>query len=206
MSRTVDPKRKTAIFAAAERLFSARGYHATSVRDIAAEIDRRGPSLYAHVGGKEEILWAVVSRAADEFLAALRPIAAADLQPAEKLRRAIAAHVRVVTGNLDAATVYQHEWRQLSPAHRQAVKHRRDDYERLLRGIVAEGIAAGDFAPVDPKWAGLLVLSVVNGVYQWYRPNGPLVPDEISARFTDLILSGIGDREGVCDEHHECAG
>jgi AcrR family transcriptional regulator len=191
LARIADPERKTAIFDAAERLFSARGYHATSVRDIAAEIDRQGASLYAHVGGKEDILWGVVSRAADEFFAALAPILAADLPPVEKLRRAIAAHVRVVTSSPDAATVYLHEWQQLGPARRAAVRRRRDEYEGLLRGLIAAGVADGSFAPVDPKFAGLLVLSAVNGVYQWYRPGGALDPEQIAAHLTDLILNGL---------------
>src|SRR5438105_1172868 len=92
--------------AVAARLFRQRGYHGTSIREIARAIDLQGGSLYAHIAGKEDLLWTICERAAAQFQAAVRPIAGSDLDPAAKLRRALRAHVGVVAGDLDAATVY----------------------------------------------------------------------------------------------------
>src|SRR3989338_8483776 len=108
-----EPPRKDQILAAAEKLFQERGYLATSVRDIGAAVGVRGASLYHHIGGKEELLWTIASRAADEFFAAVRPLVAADEATPLKLRKAIIAHVGVITRNLDAAAVYFNEWRHL---------------------------------------------------------------------------------------------
>jgi AcrR family transcriptional regulator len=190
-TRTETSARKAQLLETAERLFRQRGYQATSMRDIAAEIGIKGGSLYSHVASKEDLLQEIAVRAADDFFTAIEPIIAAD-EPAQlKLRRAIIAHVGVITQNLDAAAVYFHEWRHLSEPHRSAFARRRDAYEALFRGIIGEGIRAGIFAPVDEKFAALLVLSALNWTHQWYRPDGAMSPEEIGRTLADLLCNGL---------------
>lgn len=179
------------IWDTAERLFSQYGYHATTMRHIASELGLEGGSLYAHIESKEEILRAVIRRAGDRFLQTLEPIAASDAPPDEKLRTAIRAHIGLIADNLNAATVYFHEWQFLRPRYRTSVLKRRDAYESMFRKIITEGIEAGVFRDVDPKLAGILVLSVGNWLYQWYNPEGPLSPEEVADRFTDMLLDGL---------------
>jgi AcrR family transcriptional regulator len=189
MTQTRD--RKQEIYTTAGSLFSERGYHATSVRDIAKRLNLQGGSLYAHIESKEDVLWQIIQRAAGEFLDTVAPIAADPTPAAERLRRMVRAHVRVVTHHLDDATVFFHEWRFLSPDRRRQVAGQRDAYEAAFRRVVEDGIRAGEFRPVDPKLAALAALSTVNWVYQWYRPDGPLGPDQVADGFTDLILHGM---------------
>src|SRR6185369_12000260 len=104
----VEASRKRAIEDVASDLFRSRGYAATSVRDIARALSIQGPSLYAHVTSKEDVLWAIVDRAAGRFEAA------ADLalersqerrpgDPVESLAALIRAHVGVVTSDVGEA-------------------------------------------------------------------------------------------------------
>lgn len=183
--------RKEQIYSTARSLFSERGYHATTVRDIARELNMQGGSLYAHIESKEDVLWEIVNRAADQFLGAVEPIVASDRNPADKLREMVRAHVAVVADNLADATVFLHEWKFLSNERREAVAERRDRYEHLYRQVLEEGIQSGAFAECDPKMAALLVLSAVNWLPQWYKPSGPLSPVDVADRFSELILSGL---------------
>src|SRR6476661_5225787 len=98
--------RKEQIYSTASSLFSERGYHATTVRDIAARLNMQGGSLYAHIDSKEDVLWEIVSRAAEQFLQAARPVAASNLSCAEKLREMVRAHVAIVAANLSEATIF----------------------------------------------------------------------------------------------------
>ncbi|MFN8474711.1 MAG: TetR/AcrR family transcriptional regulator [Anaerolineae bacterium] len=186
-----ETQRVEQIYAAAARLFSRYGYHGTTIRQMARELDLQGGSLYAHISAKEDVLWGIVDHAANQFLAAVDPIAACDLAPAEKLRAALRAHIGVVTDNLDAATVYFQDWKFLGDARRDAIRAKRDTYEGYFRQIIAEGIEAGAFRQVDEKFAALLVLSVGNWLYQWYRPNGPLPPTAVADEFIAMILAGV---------------
>ena len=185
------PPRKDQILAAAERLFREKGYLAASVRDIGNAVGVRGASLYHHIEGKEALLWTIATRAADEFFAALQPVIAADEATPLKLRRAIIAHVGVITRNLDAAGVYFSEWRHLEPAKREAFARLRDEYEALFRALLGQGIREGLFAPVDERFAARLVLSALNWTHQWYRPDGPMTPEEVGSTLADMLLNGL---------------
>lgn len=183
--------RKEQIYSTARSLFSERGYPATTVRDIAREMNMQAGSLYAHIDSKEDVLWEIVSRAAEQFLAVVEPIANSNRQPADKLREMVRAHVVVLADNLADATVFLHEWKFLGSERREAIAALRNRYEGFYRQVVDEGTHTGDFAPADPKMAALLVLSAFNWMPQWYSPSGPLSPREVADAFVDLILRGL---------------
>ncbi|MCL6575892.1 TetR/AcrR family transcriptional regulator [Kyrpidia sp.] len=183
--------RKEQILAVSERLFSEKGYHGTTIRDIAEASGILSGSLYAHIDSKEDLLFEIVNQGADNFLGALEPIIASPGNPEEKLRRGLAAHIRVVGEHLHAAKVFLHDWRALSDERRQIILEKRRRYEALWGALLEEGIQAGVFRPVHPKFAQLVILSVANWVYQWYDPEGPLGPDEIADQFARILLEGL---------------
>lgn len=192
MARRGNGNRRKDILRAAGRLFSQRGYYGTSIRDIARAIRLQGGSLYAHIASKEELLWEIVDEAAQAFLSGLEPIVRSEHPPLEKLRRAVAAHLRVVTERQDAAVVFNHEWRALSPKRRSEILARRDAYEALFREILQEGIEAGVFrADLDVPLLTRFILTALNGVAVWYNPKGPLSPAQIAEAFTDWIVRGM---------------
>lgn len=180
--------RRDQILEASARLFSERGYHATSMRDIGEATGILAGSLYAHIDGKEDLLYGIVQRAAEAFLAGLESVLAANVEPGERLRLAMRAHIEVVAGDPEAARVFHHEWRALSGRRRTEVRRLRRRYEAMWDDIVRDLPGA-----TDPRSARLLVLSAANWTYAWYRPDGPMSPQEVADRFTDLLLEGLGE-------------
>lgn len=185
------PGRKEQILEAAVNLFSTKGYHGTTVRDIADSSGILSGSLYAHINSKEDLLFAIVDRAADQFLGALAPIAAEPGPAAERLEAAMVAHIRVVAHSLPAATIFLHEWKALDHERRHLILAKRSEYEALLGKIIRDGVESGEFRAADEKFARLLFLSAGNWLYEWYNPDGQLGPDEIARRFTELMLHGL---------------
>jgi len=192
MARRSHGDRRKTILRVAGRLFSQRGYYGTSIRDIASAIRLQGGSLYAHIASKEELLWEIVDEAAQAFLSSLEPIVRSERSPLEKFRLAVAVHLRVVTERQDAAVVFNHEWKALSPKRRADVLARRDAYEALFREILREGIEAGVFrADLDVPLITRFILAALNGVAVWYRPKGPLSPEQIAEAFADWAVRGL---------------
>jgi TetR/AcrR family transcriptional regulator, cholesterol catabolism regulator len=175
----------------ASTLFSSRGYAATSMRDIAKALDLQGGSLYAHVPSKEAVLAAIVEEAAEDFHAAVRPIARRQGPAAQRLREMVAAHVRVVTGGRERAKVFLFEWTFLGPERREAVTSSRAAYQGYFEEVVAQGVAAGEFATPEPRLAAVFILSAMNAMAHWYRPDGALGPDELAEHYADLFLGGL---------------
>lgn len=187
--------RRLQIEDAASVLFREHGYAATSVRDIAQALDMQGGSLYAHVASKEDVLWSIVSRAADRFKTEVSPVADGNLPAPAKLREMIRAHVRVVTSRQKDAAVFLHEWRFLNEERRDQIARRRDEYEALFRRVIANGSAAEAFNPLDPRMAAMAILAALNGIATWYSPGGPLSADAIADHFAELFLNGLTDQQ-----------
>ena len=161
------------------------------MREIARGLQIQGASLYAHVGSKEDVLLAIVERAADRFAEAINPHVAGTTWPADKLRAMIRAHVGVVTDDLAAAAVYLEEWRFLAAERREIILGRRDAYERAFRSVIAEGIETGDFRMVEPRMTTRALLSSLNGIAGWWRPEGPLNAAQVAESYADLLLAGL---------------
>jgi TetR/AcrR family transcriptional regulator, cholesterol catabolism regulator len=192
---TTDISRRQQIEDAASTLFRDRGYAATSVRDIAQALDMQGGSLYAHVASKEDMLWSIVLRAADRFNREVGPLAAGDLPAKAKLQAMIGAHVGVVTSSQKDSTVFLHEWRFLNDERRAQVGQRRDDYEGLFRSVIADGVSANEFRPVDPRLTAMAILSALNGIATWYRPDGPMTAEDIADQHASLFIDGLTSDE-----------
>ena len=175
----------------ASALFGHRGYAATSMRDIAKALDLQGGSLYAHIPSKEAVLAAIVEEAADAFHAAVRPIAEGPGTAAERLRAMIGAHLGVVTGGRDRAKVFLFEWTFLAPERREAVARSRAAYQGYFERVIGEGADAGELETADPRLAAIFVLSAMNGMAHWYRPDGRLGPDALAEQYADLFLGGL---------------
>lgn len=189
----VELTRRQAIEDVASDLFREHGYAGTSIRDIARALSVQGASLYAHVTSKEDVLWAIVDRAANRFeQAADRAAAEAETRrpgdPTEALAALIRSHVEVLTADVAEAGVFVHEWRSLGPERRAGILARRDAYERRFRERIEEGIAVGAFAMTDPAIAARTLLSAINGVASWYDPDGRLPAARIADQLVDLSL------------------
>lgn len=190
----VETPRKEHIHRVAAKLFRERGYHATAMRDIADAVGIQGGSLYTHVHSKDDMLWQMVSRSSDRFFAALTPIVDSDRGVLQRLRDAIIAHIKVITTDLDVAAVFSTEWKHLSDERRDAIAQRRDQYETLFRGMIRQGIAQRLLAGPDEGLAALFLLSSLNWVYHWYRPDGRLSPDELGGLIADYVFDGLRRR------------
>src|SRR5262245_57781114 len=162
------------------------------MRDIARELDIRGASLYAHIPSKEAVLASIVERAAERFHQAIQPIAQGPGTAADRLRRMIDAHVRVVAEGRQRAHVFLFEWVSLGPERREAVARSRNAYEDQFTRVIAEGIASGELAHEDARLAAIFLLSAMNALAHWYRPDGPLAPEAVAKQYADLFLHGLG--------------
>ncbi|MGH2734582.1 MAG: TetR/AcrR family transcriptional regulator [Actinomycetota bacterium] len=190
-TRAPSPRRAEMV-AAAARLFSARGYHGTSMKHLGDALGLLKGSLYAHIGSKEELLFDVVDEGAARFLERGREALELEGSAAGRLESFLVGHIETAIEHLDAATVFLNEWRYLSHDLQELVKAKRDAYEAIAREIVSGGIASGEFRPdADVDMTARLVLSAGNWVYAWYRPGGEFAPDQIARSYAEILVRGL---------------
>lgn len=187
--------RKEQIIQTAEKLFRDKGYMATSMRDIAAELDIEAASLYNHINSKDEILETICFKMAEQFLKAIEEVNDIYFNAEEKLRMAIRNHIAIICLDLNASSVFIHEWRHLNePKHSDFISLR-NKYENDFKVILENGVDENIFQVADLKFAVLTILSVLNWITQWYKPGGKMTPNEIADRLADFILTGLKKKE-----------
>lgn len=180
------------VVAAAGRLFAQRGYHGTSMRDLGKELGLLGSSLYSHVESKQDLLVEVVREGARLFEASAERALAVDAPAPDQLRALIAGHVDVVLDNLDVARTFLNEARMLDPDQRRHVIAARDHYEGAFRKVIASGITDGTFQPDrDPKTVSIFILSILNAIERWYRPDGPLDREALVKQLVVFVGSAL---------------
>lgn len=187
----VNSERKQQVIQTAERLFSDRGYLATSVRDLAQALGIEAASLYSHVKSKEDLLWTIADRSSQQFFETVEPIAKRDLHTHEKLSQMIVAHVEVIAANLDASAVFLREWRHLSEPRLSEYATTRSRYEQMFRSVVHKGIEENLFMHYDDGFSTRTILSAINWTHTWYRPDGEMTATQIGENLASFLLNGL---------------
>ena len=181
--------RKSELTRQAARLFAEKGYHGTSIGDLAEAMGVQKGSLYAHIESKADLLWEVARDGAAAFHVALDAVPD-DVPATEKIRVALRAHLRVVAEQLDVATVFIREWRYLDGERREEFLSERRRYEERFRALFREGRELGELrTDLDDATATLLALSAANWAYTWITPETDT--DELADRFFAFLLDGM---------------
>ena len=181
--------RRTELNRIAARLFAERGYQGTSLADLAEQLGVQKPSLYHHIASKEDLLWAVAWEGAEAFHAALDSVPA-EAPAAERIRLAMRAHLAVVGGQVDIATVFVREWRYLDGDRRERFVAERRRYEERIRELFRDGVEGSELrTDLDVGTAALLFLSAANWAYTWLRPGADT--DALADRLFAALLDGM---------------
>ncbi len=181
--------RRSELTREAARLFAEKGYHGTSIGDLADAMGVQKASLYHHLASKADLLWDVARDGAAAFHAELDGIDER-LPAIEKLRLALRAHLRVVSEQLDIATVFVREWRYLEGERRDEFIAERRRYEERIRALFREGVEQSELrTDLDVGVAALVFLSAANWAYTWLQPGRDT--DDLADRFFELLVDGM---------------
>jgi TetR/AcrR family transcriptional regulator, cholesterol catabolism regulator len=183
------PRRREELTRQAARLFAERGFHGTSMGDLAEAMGVQKGSLYSLTGSKQELLFETMRAGAEAFHEGLDAIPD-DAAAVERIRLALRSHLRVVGEQLDVATVFTREWRYLEGHHRESVLGERRRYEDRWRALFREGVEAGELrTDLDVGAAALLALSAANWAYTWLAAGRDT--DALADRFTAVLVDGV---------------
>ncbi len=181
-----------AILEASVELFAQRGYHATSMRDIAAAVEVRAAGIYHWYESKEAIL----IKLQDAFIIDLTAEVMAGIErqqrPEARMAAAVREHVAFHGLHSRAAFVTDSEIRALSPRNRELLIARRDVYQDLFVSLIDDGVRAGVFTVSEIRIAAYAILLECTGVALWFDPAGRLTLDEVAELHIELVLGSLG--------------
>ena len=184
-------ERSDALLAHAARVFAERGYHSTTMRDLAAASGMSLAGIYYYVKGKEELLYLIQERCFTRVWEGAKAEVAKSTDPLDRLQALIRHHVTFFADHMAEMKVLSHEATGLTGEPRRrvnAIKRRYVDLlEALLRDAVPEEIAA------DRSAAAYVLFGMMNWMYNWYDPAGALDPERLAGLITRIFLGGFAE-------------
>jgi AcrR family transcriptional regulator len=181
------------ILLAALESFVEKGYHGTSVRDIAERANMSVPGLYHHFPSKMVLLERLMEQTMDALIAQTEgALTHARPDPVDRFTAVITAHVRFHCEHPEESFVGNSELRSLSGDLRRTIMEKRDRQQGFFDQVVKEGIEAGVFESRDAHMPALALGSMCTAVSMWYRRDGPLAPDDVVSIYRDLGLQMMG--------------
>lgn len=181
--------RRDEIIQVAAKIFAAKGYHSTTLDEIAGELLITKPALYYHIRSKEELLREIIKSIMEPLEEATK-VKESDLPPKEKLEKIIEIMITFGADRRETTTIAFQEGRILPKRSRDAIRRREKEVERIVQGILNDGIEQGVFAIDDIKMACFAILGAANSIYRWYHPDGYLSPKQIAKNFIHLLEYG----------------
>ena len=191
MPKPKNPKKSQEINRVIARLFAFKGYHSTSMREIAAELGMNQSSLYHYFKSKEEILFKLMNDAIDDVLAILKKICAADLPPEEKLKKVLGFYCRYYAGDQERLILLVNEMNSLGKKHRNILVDKQRQYVHLVKSILKELVGQDKLKEIHPSVATFAFFGMVHYTIKWYHKNGPVSLDDLANDFVQIFTEGI---------------
>ena len=166
--------------------FNFKGYHATSLTEIATSLGVTKAALYHYFPNKSSLLAACFETSMDVAFASLDHGRKQGKNGRDRLVLTIAGYVSHLVDELNCGVGLMEE-QALEPADRTKLVRQRDRFERALRALVREGIEDGSVVPCDPKLAIFVILGAMNWVPKWFKPSGAWKPEQLTLALSQII-------------------
>ena len=182
--------KRNAVLQAAAQLFNERGFHATSLDDIAARLNVTKPTLYYYVKNKDEILLQCVSKGLTMMLEGIDASRAAGGKAIDQLMTCMQVYARIVTMDFGMCLIRVGD-EQLPPQSRKELRRLKSAIDQEFRRLVAEGVAEGSLQPCDPKMTAFVIAGALSWIGRWYQPDGEYTPEQVAQQCIATLCDGV---------------
>lgn len=174
----------------AAQVFNEKGYLATTLDEVAERLNVTKPTLYYYVKSKDEILYECVHIGLTMLQDSIREVDALGGSALDKLVAAMRKYVEIVTMDFGMCVIRVGE-DPLPPDSQRKLRRMKAAIDREFRELIRLGINEGSIAPCDPKVAAFTMAGALSWVGRWYRPGGPLTPEQIADQCIALLANGL---------------
>lgn len=186
-------RKRDAVILTAARAFRERGYHNTSLDDIASELNVTKPTVYHYVENKEQLLFECFRAGLKLIMDGIDEQRDAKASGRERLAAVITRYAEAITSDFGWCMV-QAENQDLSPVMSRKVKALKSEIDQGLRRLIRAGIEDGSIRPCDEKMTAFALAGALNWIAHWYRSDDKLTAHEIAQRFIELFELGLRPR------------
>ena len=186
-------EKREAVLHAAVRSFNEKGFHATSLDDVATALNVTKPTIYHYFGNKDEILFECVRRGLDAIREAAEAVESDRGDGLERLQRLMREYAVIMTMDFGMCVTRTAD-HELSDASRAKFRALKREIDQTVRRVVEQGIADGSLAKGDPRLVTFTLTGALNWIARWYDPAGSLTPQEIAEASVAILIAGLAAR------------
>ena len=185
--------KRDAVIQTAARAFAERGYHNTSLDDIARALDVTKPTIYYYVTNKEQLLFQCFVAGLDPIRAALRAVKIANEPGRERLNTVLRQYAQAVASDFGWCMVIA-EHQDLSASMSQHIRALKVEIDQGIRRLLREGVKDGSVQPCDVKMTAFALAGALNWIAHWYRANQGMTSGQIADAFVTIFEEGLRPR------------
>lgn len=186
--------KREALLHAAVRSFNDKGFHATSLDDVAASMNVTKPTIYYYLGNKDEILFECVRRGLTNIREIIQAVESAGGTGFERFRALMLGYARIMTEDFGMCITRTAD-HELSPESRAKFRALKREIDETIRRVVEEGMADGSIRPDDPKIVTFVATGALNWIARWYDPGGAMSAEEVARSCVDALIKGFAPLE-----------
>lgn len=183
-------EKRAALLLAAVRMFNERGFHATSLEDVAASLGVTKPVIYHHLGNKDQVLFECVRLGLAELQAAASKAASEPGTGLDRLRSFLRRYAEVIMGDFGRCVIRTSD-EALSPEAQLKFRALKREIDEALRAMIAAAGQDGSAVVADVRVTAFAFAGALNWPARWYRPQGDISAPDMAAALVDVLCSGI---------------
>lgn len=185
--------KRQAVLRAAVRIFNERGFHGTSLDDVATSLGVSKPTIYHYLGNKEQVLLHCVTRGLDQLMEAAEQASSESGRGIDRLRMFLQRYAEINMDDFGRCVILTAE-ESLSEQGRQEFRSLKRKVNNALQDMIEAAIADGSIIPCNPRLLSFTVAGALNSPARWFSPDGPKTEAEIAREVVDLLTLGFAPR------------
>ena len=183
-------RKRAALLLAAVRMFNERGFHATSLDDVAASLGITKPVIYHHLGNKDRVLFECLAMGLRELQDAAAMADHDKGDGLERLRLFLRRYAEVIMGEFGRCVIRTGE-ELLSPATREELREMKREIDAALRRMITEAVADGSARAGDERVAAFAIAGALNWTARWFDPEGPESASDMADALVATLIAGL---------------
>jgi AcrR family transcriptional regulator len=185
--------KREAVLRKSLELFNEKGFHATSLDEVADALYVTKPTIYHYFGSKDEILFECCRRGVESIREAGAVVEKRGGSAMERLKAHMRNYAIVMTQDFGICVTRtaDYELSKESRARFRALKRQTDEQ---IRSVIEEGMRDGSIAKGDSLLMTFALTGALNWIARWYDPKGPLIPDKIADGCVATLVEGLAPR------------
>lgn len=186
-------EKRLALLRAAVHLFNERGFHSTSLEEVAASLGVTKPVIYHYLGNKDQVAFECVRIGVEQLHVAATEARAAPGNGLDRLRAFLLRYAAIMMDDFGRGVVRIGD-ETLSTPTRARFRALKSEIDAAMRAMIDVAVADGSARVADTRLAAFAIAGALNWSSRWHRPDGPQTVEQVAAGLVDFLCDGLSNR------------